>query len=609
MGLRRLTERITRFFRMRTMRRLVLAYLVTFCIPLVVLLSLYYSQLFRKLVDDYTVSQRSEVLRAAGVCQSRADSILMLGTIFQQNPQFCEYVEGKFSRDSERVYNYNVYVMPYISYVLRTNHLLEDLQVYSLTPGFQTPPYHFLDRWPQGADSLQAVLGEPNPLAGQWHVAAEGGRIRALECYLRLYNGNYSQKLGILHLTIDPVRFWGDLRAPSDNTDFVLRIGDGWYRIEGEGFVRVEEPPGLDNFADSGEAVHTSLFGRSAVIHALPMEELGMEAYFITEFTMLTAKDIVTFLTPVLISLLLFTSIFFIYLSSGTGRILRFSHYVEHADYSRLQPYPLKGYGDEIDGLIGAYNKLVDNINRLINTVFQAQIKSREAQYYALQAQVNPHFLLNTLENIHMMAVINDDEETAKMILMLGKIFQYNIDKDNIFSTVDTEVLHACNYLELCKMRMGRKLHYSVSCSDGSVGPVTCPRNVIQPIVENCINHAFRTMDGQRVVRIDVRREGEDIVILVADNGSGIEDAVLQRLRRHLQTRSQPGTVESGRMGVGLRNVHERLELFYGEGYGLLLRRGEPRGTECVLRLRSSHQLEGLDHHGREEMSHACGCD
>ena len=590
------------FFRIKAIRRLALVYLITFCIPLFLFLSLYYRQLMTNIAEGYSTVQRTKVMQATNAYLDKIGVIQSIPALFQQNLVFCNYADGQYIVDADRVYNYNAYVRPQINYTLRSYSILKDLNFYSLNPEFKIPPYYFFTEWPLEREYLDRITKIPGVFDGLWIFEINQERLDSITYYTRLYNANYSKQLAIVAICIDPAEFFKDMLAPSPGSILILQQKEQYYGYDGSSFIRLgNEDLVLDMLQkDKLENISISLFQNSSVTHSLRMDELDMALYFVTYFNFITPMDIFTIMIPMIICLLLFTSIFFVHLSTGTGNILRFSRFLQQVDYKNLSHYSQEAYPDEVNVLIAAYNKLVDNMHLLINNVYQAHIKSRSAQYYALQAQINPHFLINTLENIRMMAEINKDSETAKMIMMLGKIFQYNNDKDSIFSTLDKEIIHTCNYLDLCSMRMGRRLKYNISCNNDKIGSIPCPRNIIQPIVENSINHAFGARhDGCEII-IDIHHTDENILVSISDNGSGFTLDRLEAIRDILARAEEEGvksaeegvkSAEEEHTNVGLLNVHQRLRLFYGDKFGLELENNANGGATCRLRLRYHHQL------------------
>lgn len=572
---------------MKIMQKLLITYLITFCIPLSVLLYMYYNQVQNNLTSNYISAQQQTATRAYNIYRENLNSIQSFTIMLNQNTSFCDFVDGKYSLDSERVYTYMVSISPQIKYALATNRLLSDVQIYKLNDNFKIPPYYFIDRWSNDALSLDDILATVTPLHNQWQLTAKPGLDSRLCCYATLYDSSYRRKIAVLNIKINPSMFFKDLLIDDQNTSIVLESNNQFYNLSKTGELSSASGKYLEEIKASSDANQTNTIHNSKriLIHSLSLPDVSAKMYFVTELSIFSQNEIYILLLPIIILLVLITSIYFITFFSGTTRILKLEKHLRNADHNDLKLYTDNRYFDEIGTLVNSYNMLIDNINRLINNVYTAEIKSREAQYYALQAQVNPHFMLNTLENIRMMAQINSDFQTAQMISILGRMFQYNINKDNIFSTYHDELVHAENYLTLCMMRIGDKLTYNISPFD-AVSSIQCPRNIVQPIVENSITHAFVNHNQTMHINITVVLDNNDVMISISDNGVGIPEKKLERLNQSLHSdNSEPSN--KTRNSVGLVNVHQRLKLFYGEDCGLKIYNRPEGGLTCELRLRA----------------------
>ncbi|NBD23698.1 cache domain-containing sensor histidine kinase [Paenibacillus glycinis] len=236
-------------------------------------------------------------------------------------------------------------------------------------------------------------------------------------------------------------------------------------------------------------------------------------------------------------------------------------------------------YRDEV-GLLGRhFNIMVTRVRDLLEEVKETQTRKKEAEYAALQSQINPHFIYNTLETIRMKAEVNDDEEVADMTFTLGKLLRYGVNHAEQRVTIADELDHLSNYVALQNKRFANKYTLVVDIPERESRIVSI-KLMLQPIVENAIHHAFKHRTGPGTIRIGVRREGETAVFTVADDGSGVDEARLRLLRERVY--GQVPLDPSGR-GIGLHNVHERIKLQFGEHYGLRIESRPGEGTTVEL--------------------------
>lgn len=234
---------------------------------------------------------------------------------------------------------------------------------------------------------------------------------------------------------------------------------------------------------------------------------------------------------------------------------------------------------DEI-GLLGhSFNKMIWKVENLINAVYISQIRKKEAELDALQSQINPHFIYNTLESIRMMAELNDDAETSRMTFMLARLLRYSISTKKQKVTVKQEIDHLRNYLELQNMRYGDKFELAVDLADAlyNVGII---KLIFQPVVENAIVHGLEGIQDKGIIRISGYHQDNRIIFTIEDNGKGIPPERLEELNRKI---NDFGPAEGNKGGIGLKNVNERIQLHYGDSYGLKIWSEPGKGTSVIL--------------------------
>jgi len=230
----------------------------------------------------------------------------------------------------------------------------------------------------------------------------------------------------------------------------------------------------------------------------------------------------------------------------------------------------------ETSKLAHAFNIMVSKIRELMWQIVQDQEQKRKSELNALQAQINPHFLYNTLDSIIWMAECNRTREVIQMTSALAKLFRASISKGEELVPVETEIVHIENYLKIQKMRYKNKLDYQIDVDD-SLKHYQTIKVILQPIVENAIYHGIKKKKGPGLITITAREEGKDLILRVSDNGIGMDRDTL----RALLEPAPPG--REGR-GVGVRNVHERLQLYFGKSYGLSFESTPGEGTTAYIR-------------------------
>ncbi len=225
---------------------------------------------------------------------------------------------------------------------------------------------------------------------------------------------------------------------------------------------------------------------------------------------------------------------------------------------------------DEIGEIGRAFNDMCDRLQEHIDRVFVAEIRQKEAEISALQAQINPHFLHNTLESFRS-RLAGTNAEVADMIAILGRLFRWSLDNTERIVSMATELEYVQAYLELENFRFDYAIETLISM-DESILSCAVPKLTLQPIVENSIVHGFRNRPAEAVIEISGARDDAMIRVVIRDNGQGFD-----------QGTERPGTSGGTGMHIGLPNVDQRLKLLFGNEYGLTTRSSPGKGTEVEL--------------------------
>lgn len=244
---------------------------------------------------------------------------------------------------------------------------------------------------------------------------------------------------------------------------------------------------------------------------------------------------------------------------------------------------------DEIGLLEKRFSSMVYRINELINKEYKSEIETRNAQFMALQAQINPHFLYNTLQLVGGMAVTHKAEEIYSVISALSDMFRYITGKQGNLVLIDREIEHIKNYLYIQNIRFEGKVQTDLYIEEGTEAN-TIPLLTIQPIVENVFNHGFEQKKGLWKLSIDVQKVFDDIEITITDNGVGIPKEKLDDLME--QMKGIPYSLNT-KGSIGIKNVAARIRLYFGNDYGLDISSTVGKGTIVVIRIPAKIAMEG----------------
>lgn len=234
---------------------------------------------------------------------------------------------------------------------------------------------------------------------------------------------------------------------------------------------------------------------------------------------------------------------------------------------------------DEVGILGQSFNEMLDQMEVLISQEYETKLLLNRAEYKALQAQINPHFLYNTLDTMSSIAQIQNCPEVSGLSQSLSNIFRYSLDMKNPFSTVAKEIVHLKNYIYVMNVRMRDNVKYTFDI-DETVLQDTVPRISIQPLVENALNHGLRNTRGEKEVIVCAQVREGNLWISVQDNGVGMDAAKVNEILE----KNDINLVEKG-SSIGLNNINARMKMLYGKEYGIHVESEVGKGTRIYLKI------------------------
>lgn len=274
--------------------------------------------------------------------------------------------------------------------------------------------------------------------------------------------------------------------------------------------------------------------------------------------------------------------------------INRLVHSIKKVEEENIHQEVVVDREDELGYLSKCFNKMSMEIDNLLNRVYKEEITRRGAELKALQAQINPHFLFNTLESINWMAQLNHVPEIRDMVTSLGALIEASIGKGNPTVALSRELKYVDHYLLIMKNRYGERLSYE-SEIDTSLLEQEVPKLILQPLVENAIYHGIDKMRKKGTIKLTVRKQGETIYIEVMDNGKGMIPEEVEDLNQKFKEDREDYLLGDNRKSIGLANVNGRVKLFFGKEYGLQIESQYEAYTKMKLYLPIRDERGGRD--------------
>lgn len=252
----------------------------------------------------------------------------------------------------------------------------------------------------------------------------------------------------------------------------------------------------------------------------------------------------------------------------------------EQGDFeSPLDSEEQGGRRDEIGVLQSDFRKMLQKINILITENYTKQLAVKDAQFKALQAQINPHFLYNTLESVNWLAKVNHAHQIARMVQCLGNLLRSALSNNEAIIALGDEITLLNDYITIQKIRFGERLDFRLDL-DSQWLNLCIPKLSLQPIIENAIHHGLEQTLNVCEIRVSAVSEPDALRIIVEDNGPGFPPDFLHKLER--------GEITPKGYGIGLKNIAERMRLIFGNAYGLSIDDSQHRGGRIMLRIPKS---------------------
>ncbi|HBF39301.1 MAG TPA: hypothetical protein DDW50_18520 [Firmicutes bacterium] len=303
------------------------------------------------------------------------------------------------------------------------------------------------------------------------------------------------------------------------------------------------------------------------VIFSIPSRILQRENVFIRNFTV--------FLALVLLGISFYLAILFTQKVSQPVELLRNSmHEVENGNLNvQIKIRSM----NEFNELAASFNHMVEKIRDLMISINDAEKKKQQAELNVLQAQINPHFLYNTLDSLRWLAKIRNVEEISDIILALENLLRASISKTDKMITIGQELENVRNYIAIQLFRYGNSFSVTYEVNP-QIKEYFTPKLILQPIVENAIYHGVEGL-AQGEIKIYIDTVDENVIIEVSDNGRGISEELASQI--------MAGKVDSNQRfsGLGIKNVDERIKLNFGPNYGITITKNEPQGTKVIIKI------------------------
>ncbi len=324
-----------------------------------------------------------------------------------------------------------------------------------------------------------------------------------------------------------------------------------------------------------------------AVLRNMQYRDFKCIIVFPTDSVNVKIRNAIALMLIAIISIGAVSLIIILSFSASFGKRLKYLlGHMEKVKKGDLNVTDASGYNDEIGIVHNNFNEMVEKLKQTINENYVQKLKKREAELKALQFQINPHFLYNTLECINSIAIVNNCMEISKIVLKLGEMLRYNLN-NNVSEYVEfkEEINQIHNYVDIQKVRFGDKFSVIFDIPE-ELESRRILRFILQPVIENFIVHGFTDKKEKGCAEISATEKDGIIEIDIQDDGTGIPEHRLTLINDRLKINDE-WQVDGNKKSIGLQNVNSRIKLAYGEEFGLEIKSIQNIGTLVKIRIPS----------------------
>jgi two-component system, sensor histidine kinase YesM len=561
------------FMDLKLSKKLIIGYIFIIVIPTATLEFALYLQSSNMVIEKYVFTQQHALDAAIDNLDTQCRQIESITDLIQANSSIQSYISGENNSISNEIYSYIKDIHPVFSYCKNSNGHIKNITLYKYKATSLNLSSDIVDSRNFIGD-IQ-VINSSKANSGLWQFSAHANKLFTLTYYKKVFDTSYSHSLGFVKIDLCVDDFFSSFSSLPEI--LYLRTNDGQ-------IMRFDTGKLVD-VSNKAEYKLTS----NHIIQSVKYGKLnGTLIYMLNGKKNIVQNNGIFLCAILIIPFILLSIMYYGIVTSLSKRIIKLKNHIGRSKAEALTPYITKEYKDEIGALVLAYNEMIEKTNYLLHEIYRSKLQKKEADFYALQAQIKPHFLYNVLENIRMSAESNHDGETAQMVFTLGKYMRYNLAKNDVEVTLLKEIEHIKNYLDIYKMRLKGRLSVEISVFT-EIDRVSCPRFILQPIVENSLCHGFPNGCGG-TIKITVRAAPEFSAVLVKieDNGVGICPERLEALNHMLHNNSTNAS-EDGEH-VGLKNVFDRLVSFFGDSDLLSITSNLGEGTAVTIKMRVRNQ-------------------
>jgi two-component system, sensor histidine kinase YesM len=565
-------------------------YIIAILIPTIIIGTYNYYQSQNYVKEEIIKSSYQTLLQVVNNINFKIVVTKGIGEGIAYNERIIGFLRDEFvfNADNMAAYNYNVTLLKDQAYNFRESDI-SNLGIYTNNPTITENWAAFYSearikdkQWyvnfKEGtADSMWLPLH-----AGVLYREPEGTMEQYFTFMKKIYSDGYKKYMGVVALDVLGSRMFSSMGNNSGEFFAMDHNKNVLYKSKSLGDTDKQQ---LLKLTLSGERGNV-MAGRSLYLYET-VKDLNVKLIYRVNMEGLMktyqqpGKSMIVVICFGILSLEVLTYLIFKAMFSRMKRIVDTINTVSNGNFDVRIPVNSK---DELGVLAHDFNILIEKINDLIKDLLKKEVAQKNAQIMALQYQINPHFIYNTIDIFRMKLELLEIHETADALAKFGKILRYNIDNKNRYTTIHEEVKQVQNYITIQKFRYGEGIKLHIDLPE-ELKNLCLIKFILQPVVENCIKHGFTEQKNELVIHMSFRREDGDLFIYITDNGKGIPPDKLDILNLQLEASAYIRNMSGTDGAIGLANINDRIKLFYGTGYHIRIESEQGKYTKVIIRV------------------------
>ncbi|MFD2611346.1 cache domain-containing sensor histidine kinase [Paenibacillus gansuensis] len=555
---------VEKFRNQRLRSKLFIVYLLVTILPVTYLVSYSYHTVREQLIHQAVENVNSTIDQINTNISSKLNMYTQITTLLYLDNQLRNYLLNQYSKRDLSFLDAYDYINKTLYKILAMNPNLKSISIYTDNHTLFTDGLFikYLDKMP--ADMREKTYKAQGNLIHFYSEPAEGAeRTITLARSLNYLSLNYPY--GIISMEITEREIYSFFEKENKNKMIFIADEQGNIITAGSKAAGIRNISELDSTGYM--VIRKTITNGWQTVVLLPYSEVLGQArkasanMLVISIACMAAAALFIYLTST-------------FMTKRFETLLQQIRKVERGSF-QLPAAPLGN--DEVGQLSLALHRMAATIEELFHDVYKKELAANEAEMTSLQAQINPHFLYNTLASISALATIHNNPQVHRMADDLARFYRISLNKGKKSITIEKELKLTEHYVSIQKNRFEGlfEVHYDL---DESLFPYTTLKLIIQPFIENCINHAIWDDESRMNIIVRLKADGDDVIIQVIDDGMGMAAETAESLL----------SKEEGKGGYGIFNVDKRIKLAYGEGYGVKLFSRLGIGTSVVIRIPKS---------------------